>query len=168
VVKFGRGKIRGLFPYSGLMNIKNDLPQFEGRKALIIVSGEFHAIYYLVHNGHISIFDQFAVANPRKGSHEDYVETTKNGISGSVYDGGKQEMQKKLLKRLSKETREICQKERIVDTYLFCIKFMLRETKEALAEEVRKMMRLEYPGDMKQRHPFELLEIIKDEKAIVA
>lgn len=59
------------------MQIQRDLPQFEGKKSLIIVSGELQAKYYIAHNGQIDLLDSFVVANPRAELQEDYLETTR-------------------------------------------------------------------------------------------
>lgn len=149
------------------MRIQQDLPQFEDKKSLIIVASEFQVKYYIAHNGQIELFDQFAVNNPRSQLQEDYLKTTRLGISGSIYDSAKQEVQEKLLRRFHDEVVEIWKQHRIIDTYLFSIDFMMERLKEALPGDIRKTLRFEYPGDMQYHTPLKLLQIIKkkqDEK----
>lgn len=147
------------------MQIKSDLPQFEERKALIIVSGEFLAKYYLAHNGQITLLENFAVANPRAQLREDYVDTTKqNGISGSIYDGAKQEVQRKLLSRVGSETKKIFLDSKPDEVLLFCAEYLIKEMKQALAKEVRNAICFEYKGDMVSHHPFDLLKIVGKDK----
>lgn len=146
------------------MKIQKDLPQFNEKNALIIVSWEFQVKYYIAHNGQILPLETFAVANPRAKLQEDYLPTTKLGISGSIYNSAKHEVQEKLLRRLKKETAEIYKKHHIADVYLFCIDFMMERVKESLSGTIRDALRLEYLGDMQYHPPMNLLEIIQKQQ----
>ncbi len=118
------------------MFIPQKLPQFDGRKLLIIVSGELQVKYYLAHDGQIYFLDSFFVANPRTEPTDDYFRNSRLGIAASVYDRDRKTLQRKLLHRLRYDTTQIFKRERISETYLFCIDYMMKRVKSILPQEV--------------------------------
>ncbi len=150
------------------MEINQDLPQFEESKSLLIVSGESKAKYYIAYDGHIELLDEFAVADPSLQLRDDYLKDSKTWKSWAMPEEYKQYSQHKLLKRISEETREIVQKHKIKETYLFCIEFMKNEVKDNLAPEVKETVKFEFSGDMQYHHPFDLLKLIKEKKEEIA
>lgn len=146
------------------MQIPQDLPQFEDKEALMIVSWERQAKYYIIHDGEIDFLDSFFVVNPRAGLAEDYTKTSKLWIAGNIYDRDRKVVQERLLSKLRKETAEIFKQYDIASTYIFCIDFMMNRVREALPDNIRKTIRFEYSGDMQYQSPIELLTIIHEEQ----
>lgn len=146
------------------MLIPQKLPQFEGRKLLIIVSGELQAKYYIAHDGKIYFLDSFFVSNPRTEPTDDYFKNSRLGIAASVYDRDRKTLQRKLLQRLHHDTAEIFKRERISETYLFCIEYMMRRVKSTIPQEVRDTISFEYPGDMQYHTPLNLMEIVHQKR----
>ncbi len=143
------------------MEIKQDFPQFEDKRSLLVVSWESRAKYYYVHKGHLEMIDEFAVADPSIQLQDDYVKDTKMQKSWSMPEHYKQYIQQKLLHRISEDTKDIHEKHRITETYLFCIWFMANAVYDCLTPTVRSTVKYRFTWDMNNHHPFELLEMIK-------
>ena len=146
------------------MFIPQKLPQFDGRKLLIIVSGELQVKYYLAHDGQIYFLDSFFVANPRTEPTDDYFRNSRLGIAASVYDRDRKTLQRKLLHRLRYDTTQIFKRERISETYLFCIDYMMKRVKSILPQEVWNTISFEYLGDMQYHTPLFLMEIVQQKR----
>lgn len=149
------------------MKIELNLPQFNNKKALLVVTGEHDAKIYVASNGIIKELDLIYIQKPQYTDREGFFEEKNStGLygSGSVYEPKKLYMRKKFLKSLKKELNEIFKKNVVDDIHLFSPRYMEELIKEELSNEVREKVESEEFGNYFHMHPFKLLLMIKKKK----
>lgn len=144
------------------MQIKQELPQFSKNSAIIISAGKQHAIIYLAKDSKISKLKEIRVKKDiysdreghfaRKSSHVDI-------SSGSVYEDVDKE--KRLNEFIKKIEKEIKNKDEQQMVYCFCPAYLKNIFKSLLDKYFIKVKL--YLGNFTDKHPFILLEKIKNE-----
>lgn len=148
------------------MLIEKNLPQFVDDKTLLIVAGETAAKFYLAENGVIDELDPFKLPKERYSDREGFFARrgSQSMSSGSVYENPKEHLHEQFLHGLAGEVRKIHEMRHFRSIFLFSPDYMIKEAKEALAKGFRKMVRLEFVGNLTTKRPFELLSLIRAER----
>ena len=144
------------------MNIRRDLPQFNERRALIVVTGRFAAELYVAHRGVIGRFDGFQLVWPRYQDNEGFFEQRGKDmtrISGSVRETKERERVKRFIRELRVRVWRAVVFEKPDVVFLFTPK--IQEVKDGLQERIRRLIVAEVRGDYIRKHPFDVLTKIK-------
>ena len=150
------------------MKISQELPQFEGRKGLIVVTGEQEGEFYFASNGEIRKIDSFRFEEPTYSDREGFFESRNKGKvygSGSVYEPKKQRIRTEFKRRMKKNLEPICRNYKIDELHVFSPNYMKNFTQEAIKEIFHKKPDFLYEGHYHQVHPFELLKVINKQKS---
>lgn len=141
------------------MRIQRDLPQFDNKRVMLVVTGRYAAELYLVSNGEINRLDGFQLVWPMYEDNEGFFEQRGRGmtrISGSVRERKEAERVKRFVRELRGRLWRHVQHERPDDLFLFTPK--AHEIADALQDRVRKLVAGEIKGDFIRKHPFEILQ----------
>lgn len=145
------------------MKISKDLPQFERRSALLIVTGEQEAEFYMARDGAIVKHSSFRVPKPQYSDREDF---SRGGGSSRVFESGaKFEARKKLIHRefdrLFKERLKLIAPQKVDWVYLFCPATVRNEVAGLLPATLKDHLKKTITGNFYKEHPFELLKKLK-------
>ena len=144
------------------MEIKNELPQFEDEKSLIIVAWWHKGKFYIANNKNIDLCDMYEMKKPEYTDINEwnYVKTSGSYFrSWSVNESNKQNDQKIFLNALSEKTDSIFEKEKFKHLYLFAPKYMLNWIETALIK-FQQNIKMKIYWNLVNQHPFKILEKI--------
>ncbi|MDZ7612034.1 MAG: hypothetical protein U5L10_04685 [Candidatus Moranbacteria bacterium] len=147
------------------MQISKDLPQFNIKEALIIVSAKHGLELYRAYQGSVEKLESFEVENPRYSDKEGFfmsrgknVGTIRAGTVGEIKDGDIKRDFFQKLKDFLKNHRE--QLEGCSEIYLFAPDTLITELKEEMPENIQKKIFMEFAANYHKSHPFKVLEKI--------
>jgi len=146
------------------MKIKQELPQFEDKKALLIVSGKKEAKFYLANAGEVKKIDQLLPEEFKYSDNEGYFETRAMGKvvgSGSVRERMKNYLIQQFSDKLADKTLSLDKENKFDEIYLFSPDYMKNWVRENLSPQLIKKIVLQSEGNYVQNPPFDLLEKIK-------
>lgn len=151
------------------MEIKKELPSFEGKGALIIVSGKQSGQIYYASNKEINLLEEWELETPSKEytDNEGHFKRGKNGefmASGNVLEPKKQYLVKKFSNDLNERIVSVLKKEKASEIYLFCPEYMKNEIKNEMRAEIKTKIAAEFSGNFVDMHIFKLLEKINQEE----
>lgn len=144
------------------MRIRRDLPQFNERRALIVVTGRFAAELYVAHRGVIDRLEGFQLVWPQYEDNEGYFEQRGKDmtrISGSVRETKERERVKRFIRDLRVRVWKVVRNEKSDVIFLFTPK--MQEVKNELQDRIRRLIVGEVRGDYIRKHPFDILTKIK-------
>lgn len=151
------------------MHIKQELPLFENKKALIIVTGKSVAKIYLALDKKIELIEEFEMPKPstqytdreghfkRSGGRGDYIG------SGSVHEPDKEHFANKFSAELGEKVKVVYEENNPKEVYLFTPGYMKNEIKEDFSNSLKDKLVMEFDGNYAENHPFDLLKKIKEE-----
>lgn len=145
------------------MKITRNLPQFENKNALLVVSGLHEAVFYIAKDGFLEKIGQFKLLNPKYSDKEGFFVSAGYGRvfeTGSVLETDKIELRHKFLKEMDKILDDIVKRRGVTDIYIFSSDFLKNELTDLLPREDRKKIRLIFLGNYTHFHPFQILEMI--------
>lgn len=146
------------------MKITRNLPQFAGRKALLVVTGLHEADFYIARSGEIQKIGDFRLLYPHYSDKEGFFESAGHGRvfeSGSVLEIDKIEIRHRFLKEMDRMLDKIVVGEDVTDIYILTPDYMKNELTKLLPKEDRKKIRYIFLGNYTHFHPFQILEILK-------
>lgn len=150
------------------MKIPREFPKFQGKNALIVVTGLHEADFYIAKDGFLEKIGDFKLLFPRYSDKEGFFEHAGHGRifeTGSVLEKDKIEIRHRFLKEMDEILDQVVMKRDITDIYIFTPDFLKKELKELLPKEDRKKIRYIIKGNYTHLHPLQVLEIIgKKEK----
>lgn len=151
------------------MKISNGLPSFEKQKALIIVAGKHAAMFYIAGNGKIDELERFKVLHPKYSDHEGFAQLSGHGMvyrRNFLSELQENETINKFLREIKAHVKRVIGSEKPDSYYIFVPKFLQKEIVDVLPKAQQRNIKKELLGNFVNRHPFELLEMIKkdDEK----
>jgi len=143
------------------MKISKNLPQFEGKKALISVTGRQEARFFLAKDGDIEELEPFKFDKP-----EDPKRKGHNMIKGSkgVYRSGptpefkNQRIITELESHLRKSLKNILNKNKIDIIYLTVPDYLKNDVKKTFPADAAKKIKFVLLGDYCHFHPFDILK----------
>jgi hypothetical protein len=148
------------------MKIDNRLPQFDKEAALIAVTSEHAAKFYLAHEGEMKELDIFHVLQPKYTDREGFFRKTtgkKELGSGSIYEPRKDYLMVRFLHKLKKEVKNIRETHPFDSIYLFAPAYMAKEIFAVLPADICDTVKLKITGNFVDASPYELLRKIKEE-----
>lgn len=149
------------------MKISRNLPQFEGEKALIIVSGKQEARFFLAKDGIIEELESFQFEKPKYSDREGFfISRGKSGVyrSGAVYEFKKQRLVKELGNRLENGFADIIKYNKVDSIYLLSPEYLENYVKKAVPPDYKKKIKFLLKGDYSHFHPFDILNKIASQK----
>jgi hypothetical protein len=150
------------------MKISKELPQFEGEKALVLVTGMEDAKIFVAENGKIEEVDSFKVEKPIYSDREGHFETRKGGKvigSGSVYEQKDEETVKHFTKELEAKLARF-KNESITKVFLFSPGYVVSMIRRALPLSLIAKTEGVIKGNYLNSHPFDLLGMIRGMKPL--
>jgi hypothetical protein len=149
------------------MQISQNLPQFNVRKVLILVSSGHGTEIYKAHQGKIEKIKEFQIENPRYSDREGFFMSRSKNIgtirAGSVGEIDDQEVKKEFFQKWRELVKE-SEIKKIMDwsddVYLFSPGSLITELKEELPSRVKDKIAMEFQKNYCGKHPFEILEKI--------
>ncbi len=144
------------------MRIRRDLPQFNERRALLIVTGRFAAELYVVYQGTVERLDGFQLVWPKYEDNEGFFEQRGRGmtrISGSVRERKERERVNRFILELRKRVWKAMRDTSADVIVLFSVK--AHQIERSLQDAIRRKIIVELPEDVVGEHPFVLLDRIK-------
>lgn len=145
------------------MQIEKNLPQFAGEKVLLIVAGETTARFFIAGDGIIEEAEPLQIPRVHYSDKEGFfikgagVQKT----SGSVREEDRRSAQAEFLQDLVVEVQRLHTHDHFHSLYLFSPDYMSKETKEVLPADLRSLIKMEFPGNLAWKHPFDFLRAIK-------
>jgi hypothetical protein len=150
------------------MKISKELPQFDGEKALVLVTGMENAKIFVAENGTIEEVESFRVEKPHYSDREGHFETRKGGKvigSGSVYEEKDettvmhfaQELESKLVR---------FRNESITKLFLFTPGYIVASIRRAIPLSLIAKTEGVIKGNFLDYHPFDLLKKIEKMKPL--
>lgn len=151
------------------MHIKQELPLFENKKSLLIVTGKSVAKFYLALDKEIELIEEFEMPKPstqytdreghfkRSGATEGYIG------SGSVHEADKEHFANKFSSELAEKAGLLDKEKEPKEIYLFTPDYMKNKIKEDLGASLKKKIVMEITGNYSENHIFDLLKKIKEE-----
>jgi len=145
------------------MKISKDLPQFEGKRALISVTGRQEARFFLANDGEIEELESFKFDKP-----EDSKRAGHNMIKGSkgVYRSGptpefkNQRIIAELESHLKGSLKAILNRNKIDTICLTVPDYLKNDVKKTFPKDSVKKMKPILLGDYCHFHPFDILKKI--------
>lgn len=149
------------------MKISKQLPQFNNKRTLFIVSGKAMAHIYEAHNGIITLLKELEVRLSAYSDREGHFKSrSKDGQiirSGAVYEEDDNIVKQKLQKSINREINMYSAKRQVYDgLYLYAPRHFMKALKEGLPPKSRDLFIDSFIGNYTQAHPFVLLEKIKN------
>lgn len=151
------------------MRIKEELPQFQDQRTLIVVSGRREAILYLVNNGEIWKKEKIEVEDPEYSDKEGFFKSSSRTggtmKAGSVYkEKITYNLTREYLDKLEEKIKNFLYKEKIKNVFLFCPDYMKKEILKKTPKEFKDIIHFTKMGNYINSHPFELLEGIQEDQ----
>jgi hypothetical protein len=151
------------------MRIEEKLPQFQGQRSLMIVTGSQEAVLYLAENGKVWEKQRIQVEDAGYSDKEGAFKSSSGAESttkaGSIY---KEKISFHLIKdflgQLQEAVKDIIAKDKPKDIYLFCPEYMKKEIFKKMPKDLKKTIRMIKLGNYVSSHPFELLQGIKEKE----
>lgn len=151
------------------MKITRDLPQFEGKKVLITVTGLHEADFYFAGDGQIRKIGEFKLLFPHYSDMEGFFESAGGGRifkSGSILEVEKMEIRHRFLKEMDRILDEMVKRNKFDEIYIFSPIYLKNELKSLLPREDRKRVKQNFQGNFTHFHPFQLLLMIKQSQKL--
>ncbi|PKM87524.1 hypothetical protein CVU83_02910 [Candidatus Falkowbacteria bacterium HGW-Falkowbacteria-2] len=151
------------------MTIKQELPQFEGKPALLVVTGMQSAKIYLALNKEIMVLEEMSLPNPESeySDREGHFKQRGNQAfiaSGSVYEPKKGYLLNKFLSKLREMVIAQDIKHAPDEIYLFTPDYMKNDVRKSLTNPLADKVVMELEGNFVDSHEFDLLKLIQDKK----
>ncbi|MDD3778366.1 MAG: hypothetical protein ACOX0H_01990 [Patescibacteria group bacterium] len=149
------------------MEISKELPSFEKKKALIIVTGKQSAKLFVVNNGELNLLQEFDIPTPSSEYTDNEGHFKSRGEGGYIASGSVREPKKEYLfdKFSSKLTEVVVDQdslEKIQEIYLFTPEYMKNELKDSFPNIIQEKIVMEFYGNFGDQHVFELLKMIQE------
>ena len=147
------------------MKISQSLPQFVRIKALLVVSGDQSAQFYVCQKGDIKLSERFAIPKPTYEDREGFSMRSGHGrmfSSGSALKDFKNYIQQKFSKKLAVSVRDILKAENIGEIFLFSPQYAAGFILSKWPKYATGMMRMCVWGNFIDSHPLDLLKKIQE------
>jgi hypothetical protein len=144
------------------MKITENLPQYEDKKAVFVVTGSHTAVFYSASNGNIEKIKTIQVEKIKYSDNEGYFETRSSGDmirSGFAQKDPDEIERSDFLKQFKAESSDLYKEVGDTDEfYLFSPPYMVNQIKKAMPDLMRKKTTKEVRGNYIEEHPFELIK----------
>lgn len=150
------------------MKISRELPQFEGEKAMVLVTGLQDAKIYVAADGEIEEVESFKTEKIRYSDREGHFETRKGGKvlgSGSVYENKDEENVRNFTKELEAKLVRF-RNESITKVFLFSPGYVISAIRRALPLSLIAKTEGVVKGNHLDAHPFDILRMINEMKPL--
>ena len=151
------------------MYIKQDLPQFQDQRTLIVATGRQEAIFYLTFNGEIEEKERIQVEDPgytdKEGSYKNSDGSQGIFKAGSIYkEKITYHITREFLNELEEKMKKFQQKNKTAEIYLFCPDYLNKEILKKLPKSLKQKLKVVKFGNYVHSHPFDLLKSIKEDQ----
>ncbi|MHB1316688.1 MAG: hypothetical protein ACYCZW_02415 [Minisyncoccota bacterium] len=149
------------------MQIQKTLPQFENKKALLVVCGRQISDFYTAHKGTIRLHEHFKFITPTYSDKEGFaVRAGKGEVYGSgwVREKNKHDLIDHFMKEFNKILSKIIKIEKINYLYFFIPHHYQNEILEKIPKTTHKKIIKTFSGNYSKKEPFHLLGIIKKDE----
>lgn len=152
------------------MKISQNLPQFENKKVLFVVSGEQEALFYVLENGEITAQDQSRIFQSKerrdRNRNSTFLRRGKGMIfgSGSVFELQRRKIRERFLKDLGKNINDISTKQNIDEIFIFCPSQTKGYIQKLLSLSIKEKLKIIIQGNYIESHPFDLIKMIEQNK----
>lgn len=148
------------------MIIKKELPQFNDKSGMLVVTGMQSAKIYIAKQGEVRLLDEIHLPNPESeySDREGHFKQRGNQnfiASGSVYEPKKEYLLNKFLTKLKGMVITHDIKHNTEEIYLFTPDYMKNGVREALPNPLVDKVALELEGNFVDNHEFDLLKLIQ-------
>ncbi len=134
------------------MQISKNFPQFDKGAALLIVSGDFEADFYLASKGEINKVGSLLVERRNPEIPVGFVASESGNIKTI-----KKFRHAEFIEEFKKHLLAILAQSAVKEAFLFAPAEVKNELEKALPAKLRKNLRV-YEGNFHKEHPFKLLE----------
>lgn len=142
------------------ITISEKLPQFTNTGALLIVCGTQDAIIYFAKDGQVEQLEFIEIEKTKYSDNEGFFSSFgRNMVSGASREIDKNDTNKKLVKELESELKNIFQSRKIDEVYIFAPSHI--DIVPSLALANTKLIKKQLKGNYVKKHPFDLLKKIK-------
>lgn len=146
------------------MKISISLPQFQNRRALLIVTGDWSAKFFLAGSGTITKLTSFVLRKPSYSDREGFFGHGLRGSpgsgAGSAYEAPHIYMQQEFKKSFASALRDVKADHEFEDIYLFAPETKTPALLDSLDQHDRKKVRQAFSGNFFKLAPGKLLEKI--------
>jgi len=143
------------------MKISRELPQFNDVETYIVVAGFQEAEFYRAFKGDIEKIYEFYIPAPKYSDREGFFEISGREFygSGSVYEAKKQKIRDEFCQDFVREIKRLkLSSEKAV--FIFAPKYFLSFIGNEI-RGLRKNLKYAFPGNYFRKHPFFLIQKIK-------
>lgn len=150
------------------MQISQKLPQFEDKKALLVVTGKQEASFYLANDSRLKKVGEFHIPKITYSDKEGHMQKHKFGKligSGFAREPKKQVLRNKFLNQLEDSLKQLSKRNTDIDeVYLYCPGYIMMSAKNTVPSSLKDKVVSTYRGEYQTQHPFKLLEMIQGSK----
>lgn len=149
------------------MIIARGLPNFEGKAAILLVSGNHFTKFFLAEGGQVHELEDLMVPYPKYSDHEGFFQQSGMGRvfgMGSVYEPKEGDVIKKLIIEIRKHLAKIIATYSPDEYYIFAPKYLHRMLESDLPIKEKRKIIYEFYGNYTKKTPFELLGMIKTKR----
>jgi hypothetical protein len=142
------------------MIIPNELPQFIGETALLIVTGTRQAKIYRASNKVLEVIDEYKIPTPQYSDKEGYFQTrSKNGVmaAGSVLEDVDDQAKKTFLSELSKHLKQAGKIFSSSVVYVFAPSHIKNMVLDKLPSSLRKNVQFIFNGNFYNTTPLAIV-----------
>lgn len=141
------------------MQIKSQLPQYEGQSILMVATGTHAGVIYLAGDGEVRKLKAFRVAKPKYSDKEGFSKNRRTGVTGSVRELDRRDLERDFLKEAVREIRAAAGSKKITDVILFAPPELKADLSAALPSRLKSKLVAVISGNYHEHHPFELIQI---------
>lgn len=150
------------------MNIEEHLPQFEGKRALILVSGKQCAEMFFAKDGEIELIEtleepKMQYTDTKEGA---FRNMGARGVSniGAPYEEKDEVIVRRFLNKISERIEDLLNKREVNEVILFSPEYIGKMLEGKLPSAAAKVLKYHLYGNYIHHHPFDILEMIKQKQ----
>ncbi|MEK7561087.1 MAG: hypothetical protein AAB539_03990 [Patescibacteria group bacterium] len=148
-----------------MMQIQKELPQFNEAAALLLVTGTQEGVIYRASQGTIEEVARVKEETPHYSDREGFFASRGHGqtfATGAVRELDKGVVRKKFARAFVGKIRETAAGMPVAEVYIFSPRYTLPAIKSELPAEFQKILQGAFAGHYIDKHPFDLLRMIKE------
>lgn len=147
------------------MKISKKLPQFEGEKVLILVSGNNRAEFYLISDNHINMVDDLRIKDEHYSDKEGFF--VRSGLgrifkTGAVREPVDKDIMSEFIRKVTENIKKFLYFDEVDRMYIFGPEYLKNFLKDAVPKSYKKKLIHFFSGNLTNHHPFELLKKIAE------
>lgn len=151
------------------MKIPRSLPQFEKFPALFLTSGEYEAHFHIALKGEFESVHIIKMAPREEAKEKQAFVGHKSGMQSlsAVSNKGSyvNELKLRFARSVQEKIKDLIDEHTLDEIYLFAPKYAAKRIMDALTDQQRKKVRMQFYKEYTKNDPLELLEAFEDEIA---